>query len=155
MRSVLLGIFFLLPALCETDQTCPWLNAATAGGVLGGDVTSAVTHSTKNKNDAICSFVRTTYDLQITVETMAAPPKDFAKYAGGCSLKPTPLKGIGNEAVACAVQAGDGQRAEQVVGRVRDRAFVIQIRTKDRAETETSLREKVRSVAEQVAGNLF
>jgi hypothetical protein len=53
-----------------------------------------------------------------------------------------PLKAIGSEALACRGEAG-----EQVVGRVRDRAFLVRITTNDR--------EKVRKVAEMVAGSMF
>jgi len=53
-----------------------------------------------------------------------------------------PLKAIGSEALACRGEAG-----EQVVGRVRDRAFLVRITANDR--------EKVRKVAEMVAGSMF
>jgi len=53
-----------------------------------------------------------------------------------------PLKAIGTEALACR-----GETGEQVVGRVRDRAFLVRITTNDR--------EKVRKVAEMVAGSMF
>jgi hypothetical protein len=45
--------------------------------------------------------------------------------------------------------------AERVVGRVRDRAFVVRISTNDRSAQSGALREKARKVAEQVAGILF
>jgi hypothetical protein len=42
-----------------------------------------------------------------------------------------------------------------VVGRVRNRAFIVLLSTSDSSMTQSSLREKARRVAEQVAGNLF
>jgi hypothetical protein len=54
------------------------------------------------------------------------------------------MKAIGNEAVACS----DGG-AEQVVGRVREHAFLV------RLSGTPGARVKVRGIAEQVAGILF
>jgi hypothetical protein len=44
MRCILLIVFFSLPALCRAQESCLWLNAATAGGILGGAVTATVSH---------------------------------------------------------------------------------------------------------------
>lgn len=155
MRLILLAIFVALPGLCQNEQTCPWMNAATAGGVLGGTVTSTVTRSSKNKDDATCFFARSSYDLEVSVQTMTAPAKDFANLISACGSSAMPLKAIGNEAVTCRFDRKDGGAGEQVIGRVRDRAFVIRISANDRSATADSLREKARTVAEQVAGNLF
>ena len=105
--------------------SCPWLNQATAAGVLGGTVTQAG-----------CTFARGSVELRIEAA------KDFESYAATCRSEPVPLKAIGSEALACRGEAG-----EQVVGRVRDRAFLVRITTNDR--------EKVRKVAEMVAGSMF
>jgi hypothetical protein len=61
-----------------------------------------------------------------------------------------PLKAIGNEALACS-----DDHAELVVGRVRDRAFLVRLGTNDHSTQPSALREKARRVAEQVAGILF
>lgn len=105
--------------------SCPWLNQATAAGVLGGAV-----------RQVGCTFIRGALELRIEAA------KDFEAYAATCRSVAVPLKGIGSEAIACRGEAG-----EQVVGRVRDRAFVARITTNDR--------EKVRKVAEMVAGSMF
>jgi hypothetical protein len=42
LRPILLIVFFALPVLCRAEESCLWLNAATAGGVLGGAVTATV-----------------------------------------------------------------------------------------------------------------
>lgn len=123
----------LLPAIGAAAETCPWINAATAGGVLGGEVTATVTPDT-------CTFVRPGSELRIGVQ-----PKDAA-HAVTCGPGPSPLKAIGNEAVICT----EGRTAK-VVGRVRDKIFTITV-TSSKPDT---LREKALRVAEQVAGNLF
>jgi hypothetical protein len=140
---------------CVAAESCPWLNAATAGGFLGGAVTGVTINRAKAGDDATCNFVRhegsLVLELRIEIETMRSPAKDFASYAARCHSAAVPLKAIGNEALACS----DGQLAEQVVGRVRDRAFLVRIITNDRSSQPSVLREKARKVAEQVAGILF
>jgi len=65
------------------------------------------------------------------------------------------MKAIGNQAQACTYQGHSGWMAEQVVGRVRDQAFLVRISTHDASASPKILREKARKVAEQVAGILF
>jgi hypothetical protein len=97
---------------------CPWLSQATAEAVLGGVVTASN-----------CDFTRGPDSLHIEVsERLASCPNAKS------------LKGIGTEAFTC----GD----DLIVGRVRDKAFLVRIKTKDP-------REKVRKIAELVAGSLF
>jgi len=143
--------------MCAAEETCPWMNAATAGGLLGGDVTATVNSSDKSKEDATCDFVHRqgplVQELMIEVRTMAAPGKDLANFLVRCE-KATPLKAIGNEAVVCDVSK-PGEIVEQVVGRVRERAFVIRATSDDPRAAQTSFREKAIKAAEQVAGNLF
>src|ERR1700722_17676857 len=93
--------------------SCPWLNQATAAGVLGGPVTQAG-----------CSFYG---KLELHIEMIK-------------ELKPRceSLRGIGNEAFACP---------REVVFRMRNKIFRIQSTTDDR--------EKIRKVAEMVAGSMF
>jgi hypothetical protein len=105
--------------------SCPWLNRATAAGFLGGPVTQVS-----------CSFSRGSVELRIETG------RDFESYASTCRSDAVPLKAIGSEAIACR-----GEAWEQVVGRVRDQAFLVRITTNDR--------EKVRKVAEMVAGSMF
>lgn len=144
-----------LPAIGGAAEICPWLNAATAGGVLGGAVTGLTVKRATAGDDASCDFVRRegslALELRIAVETMRSPAKDFVTYAARCPAHAVPLKAVGNEALACS----DGQLAEQVVGRVRDRAFLVRISTSDRSSPPSALRDKASKVAEQVAGILF
>lgn len=150
-RSLVLVL--ALPAIGPAAEICPWLNAATADGVLGGPVAVTVSRA-KIGDDASCRFIRhdgsLLSELGIEVETMPSPAKDFPSYAARCHSAGVPLKAIGNEAQACSDEA-----AEQVIGRVRDRVFLIRITTGDRSAQPAILRDKARKVAEQVAGILF
>jgi hypothetical protein len=137
--ALILGLAFCLPALAE--DRCTWLNAATAAGVLGGQVQMTLTPGT-------CEFVRQDTALRIEVAAVGAR---LAQCPSGAEQ----LKAIGNEAQACAYQGKAGWLAEQVAGRVRDQAFLVRISTKDQSMSPKLLREKARKVAEQVAGILF
>jgi hypothetical protein len=159
IRSIVL-VAVLATAAAKAEEGCPWLNAATAGGVLGAAVRSEkVARPMANKEDATCTFLSPrgsfVHELRIQVETMPASRRDYASYGQPCSGSAEQLKAIGNEAAACTIDLKDGKVAEQVAGRVRDRAFVITISTNDGSATRNSLREGTRKVAEQVAGNLF
>ena len=142
---LILEISMCLPAIASAEDRCPWLNAATAGGVLGGAVHATVT-------PASCEFVRQSggHDLALRIEVgpVSAPHAQ-------CGAHAEPLKAIGNEAQACAYEGKDGWIGEQVTGRVRDQAFLVRVSTNDRSAAPKTLREKARNVAEQVAGFLF
>ncbi len=135
----LFAIAFCLPALAE--DRCPWLNAPTAAGLLGGEVHTTVTQGS-------CEFVHQETSLRIEVAATNAPHAQ-------CGSLAEQLKAIGNEAQACAYRGKPGWIAEQVVGRVRDQVFLVRISTKDQSAAPKILREKARKVAEQVAGILF
>ncbi len=148
----------LAPAACPAQQ-CPWLNAATAGGFLGGDVTMSVTPLTLT-GDTTCEFVLTrkavTSTLRIAVHTMSRPLQEYSAFVAQCDGVKTPLRAIGNEAVSCIANRAAGP--EQIIGRVRDRAFLISIVTvsvrsgmKDRSGPS----EEAINLAQQVAGALF
>lgn len=159
---ILPWIVILLSGVCQGEANCPWLNAATAGGVLGGAVNVTVTNTNKTSDDATCYFSRQSLQvvdaLQIRVITMRDPAKEFASYKEPCGANANPLKAIGNEAIECSLEGKAGQYAQQVIGRVRNRAFIVNLGTSMRNDpvmTPDSMRAKVRSVAEQVTGNLF
>jgi hypothetical protein len=131
-------------AAAAAQERCPWLNAATAGGVLGGEVHVTLTPTS-------CEFVRQ-YNgresaLRIEVAPVTAPHAQ-------CGSGAVPVKAIGNEAVACTYTGKRGFAAEQVVGRVRDQNFLVRISSNDPSLSQL-LRQKARNVAEQVAGILF
>ena len=157
-RLLLLFAFIYLPPICHAEETCPWLNSGTAAAVLGGAVKASVTHPDKDKDDGICEFVREQDSgggiLRIEVRTMGAPKTDFSSFMARCGSISAAVRAIGNEALACTLDGKDGAVTVQIVSRVRDRAFLVSITTSDHSSTK-ALREKCRSVAEQVAGILF
>ena len=51
-EPILLAVVLFFPALCQAEQSCLWLNAATAGGVLGGPVTATVSRASANPSNA-------------------------------------------------------------------------------------------------------
>ena len=163
MNRLLAGILFLAlsfctQAVCQTRENCPWLNAATAAGALNGAVTFTVTHSGEDKTDATCEFVHQQgaelTSLRIEVETMKDPSHEFASYRAKCDRDATPLGAIGNEAVVCSPRS-KGQFSEQVVSRVRERAFLVRISSNVAIAEGSELRDKTEKIAEQVAGFLF
>jgi hypothetical protein len=139
-------------------ETCPWLNAATADGALGGAVSSVTVTRAKTGDDASCEFVRQqgslVMHLRIETETLRSPAADFASYAARCGSDAVAVKGIGNEALACSSSGGE-ETGEWVVSRVRERAFGVRITTNDHSALRSELREKARKIAELVAGFLF
>jgi hypothetical protein len=154
MRLVLLlAVNFL--AVKAAEPICPWLNAATAGGVLGGPVRGTVT---KKGEDAICEFTRenSVDKLRIEVVSMGESRDELAAYKAQCVAPLESLRAIGNEAVACRITSTNGETVEQVVGRVRRQAFLVRLSAAaGAASSPAALREKARKVAEQVAGILF
>jgi hypothetical protein len=183
MAAIVLAIAVGTPALCQAQAKCPWLNAATAAGLLGGDVDMSVTKAPEqvegkgagaatyadqlrmDRFDVSCTFSRKTGSglsvLLIDVRTMADIATGFPPILSRCSGKRLPLRGIGNEAFQCAIDGGgqagsDGE--EQVIARVRDRAFVLTVRREakgGKASATGALSDDTRNVAEQVAGSLF
>jgi len=138
-------VLLTLPCTAAAQDRCPWLNAATAGGVLGGAPQFTVTPTS-------CEFIRRLNGqesiLRIEVTSVTAPHEQ-------CKSGAEPLKAIGNQAAACTYEGKPGWTAEQVTGTVRDQAFLVRLATSDRTAASKTLREKVRNIAEQVAGILF
>jgi hypothetical protein len=138
-------------------------NARTANAKSSAGPTSAnpgnAAYAGNALDDSDCLFVRQPgsvfVELRIEVRTMSEPRKEFAAYAARCGDRATALKAIGNEAAVCSLKDKPGELSEQVVGRVRDRAFIVRLSSNESSLTPSSLREKARKTAEQVAGNLF
>jgi hypothetical protein len=158
----LLAISFAIPARCFAQTQCPWMNAATAGGFLGGDVATAVT-GVNADGDATCEFTRGAGSmLRIAVHTMTNTKQEFSGYLAQCASGGVALKGIGNEAVRCLPSSGASKGSELIVGRVRDRAFVITIKAEwigrpptSPTKTRNPISDDSENVAEMVAGSLF
>ncbi len=154
------GLAMLLPTVCHGQAKCPWINEATARGILGGAVT--LTAKVSDHGDGVCEFSRQqgalVHQLRVSVDIMTDIPKQFPMYLAQCPPKSTPLRAIGNEAVMCSIQGKGDQSAERVVGRVRDQVFVVSVSSSaqdDPSMTREMRREKANLVAEQVAGILF
>jgi hypothetical protein len=157
-------VFFLVllsvsAAHGATMQTCPWLNAATAAGVLEGPVMVSVTYLDPDNRDATCEFTyrvdHTVRALRIEVNTMKDPSHDFPQYVAKCGPDAKALPAIGNEAIRCRIPGYDKQVAEQVVSRVRERAFTVGVLSNESVAKPDVIRDKTRKIAEQVAGFLF
>ena len=144
-------------------ESCPWLNAATAGGALGGEVSTELIHT--NSDDLKCEFIRkdggSLYTLVITVHTMTDPIKEFEAHHSLCRSSETTLRGVGNEAIECIIAEDHDRATTQVIGRVRDRIFVLRM-SMPKADAgspthsdEGAIQDIVQNLAEQVAGSLF
>ncbi len=148
-----------IPTASHAEQTCAWLNAATAGGFLEGPVTSTVTPTSKSTNDVTCEFVRQdgklVSKLRIEVNTVEKPHDTFASDVAHCGKQPAPIIAVGNEAMVCSRKAKDHQTTERIVGRVRDRIFLLDISSNAPDVMRPILRDKAEKISEQVAGILF
>jgi hypothetical protein len=157
-----LGIGLLcLSTSCQAENKCPWLNEATASGLLGGDAVGAFVDASSGQ-PAVCAFTQTgdrfTRTLRISVEVVPEPHARYIAAAQACGSDAAPLQAIGNEATICAADKSKGVLGERVVGRVRDQIFTILIVSTLKADpvlTREALQFKLSTAAEQVAGNLF
>jgi len=143
MRT-LVAVAILWPALTAAQGRCPWLNTATAGGVLEGAVVVKVAPTN-------CEFTRKIGDHEAILSIDVNSAKARATH---CGPGAEPLKGIGNQAQACTYEGKAGWTAQQVAGTVRDQAFLVRIETND-ASLARMARERTVRAAEQVAGILF
>jgi hypothetical protein len=155
IRITVVGLS-LLSTACRAQSICPWLNAATASGVLGGAATIEV------NNTGVCLFrlqngagEDVLHISVIEANSPESPGKEIASHKISCTSPETQLKAVGNEAVLCASDS-ESSRGEQVVGRVRNRIFTVAISTGRASEvTRDLLAEKAEEIAKQVAGALF
>lgn len=157
--KLLCFIFMLhLTSICHADTTCPWINKATAFGILGSSENS-VAAKPPEVSSTVCGFTlqldNETRTLHILVEQKSNPEKALVAYKMKCGHEIIPLRAFGNEALMCS---SVGKYGEQIFGRVRDNVFAIVLTTSS-GETPSFgldlLKENVRLAAEQVAGNLF
>jgi hypothetical protein len=150
IRAAGLLAVLLAPSITIAAETCPWLNAATAEGILGAPVELNVTHASPGTT---CMFTgqSKTVTMSLSIEVVVG-----SKTAGPeCSSAAVALRTIGNEAQACSVTSTSHQVVEAVFGRVRDQHFRIEVTTDDQHFSRDKLREKARTGALHVAGNLF
>jgi hypothetical protein len=149
-----------LPGRCQGNKGCPWLNVATATGVLRSSETSPMATLAQG-SPALCSFqyrdATASRELRITVEQAQAPGQLMKAREGACGSSTAPLKAIGNEAVACKLGAEGSTTGELIIGRVRDQIFTVSVTgaANDRGVIAEAMGDKTRNIAEQVAGALF
>lgn len=160
LKWIMFFELLLLTASCRAQAHCAWLNDATASGFLNGPVTLDL--ETAADDESICVFtnLKTAKDYS-TLRIMVQPLKDVnnavASHKSRCTSAPVALRAIGNEAVSCSADVGYS-RGEQVIGRVRDRLFIVTVSStiaQDPSATRQLLQEKARTIAEQIAGALF
>lgn len=159
-----LGLLALLvswPAIGQMNTGCPWLNVATATGVLRSSENSSMAALAEG-GKAACDFTYhdaiASRELKITVEEVGDAQKTMAAYKTRCGSSVTPLRGIGNEAVTCAVDSRGTHYGQHVIGVVRDQIFTVTLITNkknDPVMPREALKEKSRNISEQVAGALF
>lgn len=147
---------------CHAQNNCPWLNVATASGALGAPTT--LTLNKISDSSTICIFKSQSgspaqsLSVSVTVVANSQNAEQGLKTSEKrCTSSATPLKAIGNDAVLCTDNAA-ASHGEQVIGRVRDQIFIISMTAEAAPSHDTAndaMTEKVKSIAEQVAGNLF
>ena len=156
MRAVVL--LFGIVALARAEDACPWMNAATAGGLLGGEGTSvSFVHAGKAKDDGRCEFTllsNSAARLHIQVTTMESAAKEFPAFLQACGKEAKPVSAVGNEAVMCSGNPKQSPPILRVITRVRQQALVITLTPPVSMSAETAL-AKAKLAAELVTGNLF
>lgn len=158
--SVALVIFlFTLPA--RAANNCPWMNEATASGLLGGTANGEFQQSSVN-NSATCVFTNResniTRTLLVRIENSQNATERLQSLKKDCRAAATPLQAIGNEAASCPTRDQRMNISETVIGRVRNQVFLIEISssaTDDPVLNSSTLGNAIHAAAEQVTGNLF
>jgi hypothetical protein len=150
----------LSPVLCTAQAVCPWMNQATASGLVGAPLGAPVlsgsapsiacTYRAQEKGEATT--------LEISVVQMSDPATQYAPHRARCRPPGVALTAIGNEAILCRADKSPQTYAERVVGRVRDRAFIVTVSINARSKppfNRATMEDQAKAVAEQVAGFLF
>jgi len=154
-------LLVFLPAVGSAANKCPWINEATASGLLGGEAEGLYTPATTGQ-PAVCTFTNASADvvrtLRISVESATDPHAQLNTIAQICGTDVVPVKAIGNEAMVCTADGRKGATGVRIVGRVRDQVFTILIGTtlkNDPILNPFALKTNAQTAAEQVSGNLF
>lgn len=162
VRAVLIAVAACAwPMASSAANNCPWMNEATASGLLGADGVGAFTPASPGQ-PAVCIFNAESQGLKralrISVEVTPEAPARVRLAARECSSGAVPLRAIGNEAFLCTAGEHKGAAAARAIGRVRDQYFTITIASTQRNDPILEpdvLKSKIFAAAEQVAGNLF
>ena len=159
---VLTGAALLVATQARASNNCPWLNEATASGLLGGAANG--TYVVQIGHAPSCTFIEQSgkllRTLQVSVEMAHDPhPHLLSVVTEACgSSAPLALLAVGNEAVSCAYESRSIRRGRRVVGRVRDRIFVVTLGSSvknDPVLTPDMLEIKSDTAAAEISGNLF
>jgi hypothetical protein len=149
----------------RADDTCPVINRATAGGILGAESNTAgiaEAHLSVNwhtPNNYVCTFSAAGNTLTITIG--AYSDRDgWAAQTKKCFATPAPMSAIGNEAVSCYSPAGASPLQSEVISHVRDTLFDVHLSfakppDADPTRAMEELQSLTRRAADQVAGNLY
>jgi hypothetical protein len=157
----LLAVAFTCSRAARAANDCPWLNEATAAGILDGNATGLYVAATPDKPGS-CTFTEIasgeTHQLIIVVEVAASPHQRMMALEHACTSPSEPLAAIGNEAVHCAAMPRGKPHGELIIGRVRDQVFTIAITStakNDPVLEPHELAMRSQTAAEEVSGNLF
>jgi hypothetical protein len=161
-RSVLALILLLMfPAMGHAKNNCPWLNEATASGLLGADAVGEFNFASADV-PSTCTFTAqdgaVTRTLRIAIVVASDFVADYRSATQKCGASSMPIQAIGNEAIACSADDPKGQPGERVVGRVRNQVFTITMSSNSKSDlvfTHQNLKTRIYIAAELVAGNLF
>lgn len=140
-------------------KRCPWLNEATASGVLNGPVTRALEQP--SIHETVCLFRyenrKTVYSLRIEVSVGQDTNAGLKIEQSDCTGTAIPVRAIGNQAMQCDVDRRTSH-GNALIGRVRNAVFRVGISTSlrnDPAMPRDVLEQKARDIGEAVAGSLF
>ena len=159
-RGVLGTVLLLLCGNHAHAQVrCPWLNVATASGVLEGPALLQVEQPKATETQCVFRYQngKVIETLEIDVRRQQDISRGLVPEESSCNAPGTPLRAIGNEAVLCADDRRSS-RGDQVIGRVRDSIFRVSVSTtakNDPAVKREVLEQRAKDTAEQVAGALF
>ncbi len=152
-RDFLICLFAVAGAVSHAQSpatACPWVTQGSAARALASEV--SVTAQVSDAGEGWCNFSRTQQPnafLKVEVSKTVLP---------SCGVGSTKLKGVGNEAMRCALPGSGDQGGEMISGRVRDLHFVITLEPrwkKSPTNAGDAQEDILQLVAEQVAGNLF
>jgi hypothetical protein len=157
------GVFLGMLLVCgvgtaRAASQCPWLNAATASGILSAAASESYVEAAAEQ-PGTCTFTSKSAAgdrvLSIAVEISSEAHARLGVLGRGCRIS---LPALGNEAVECAVEDRRSTVSQRVVGRVRDQVFTIAISSSVKNDGDLrpdELKNRLAAAAEQVAGNLF
>lgn len=159
MKNAAIPLLLVLSAVGVTHARaqCPWINKATAGGLLGVHGELHAISSTVTGNSCLFEVNgnQGMESLRIHVSALPQGASLARLYEKDCASAPVWLSGLGNEAFACRVRS-HARLSERVAGRVRDQVFEIElVRGATGANAAKNLQGLATSAAGQVVGNLY